>query len=502
MEFNTNQLGPYELIERLGHGGMGVVYRAWQASLERMIALKVLPRELESDEHAVRRFRQEGTLAARLKHNNIVAVYDAHVKFPPYYIAMEFLEGQSLSQILLDRGRLEPQAATMIMMQVLAALEYAHSHNIIHRDIKPANIMIDAFGKATVTDFGLARVADQTHLTAAGAVFGSPDYMSPEQAKGLRVDHRTDIYSAGIVLYKMLTGREPFINPDPLVVMYQVINDPPCPPRSLRQSIPLALEVTVLKALEKDPRKRFQSAREMMQALQVAMSGASAGEKAALPKGQTQIAGLPAEKKRMLGVGLATIIVLMGIITYVATHSPPPPPPRVRTSSHIPAQPKVPPPNIPSDPSISIEPRSLRLARIGLLYQERFSAKAANEPVTWSIIGRLPNGLALDSNGFIRGRPRAVGNFPFSVTVTDSANNEITKSYDLIVARDKTYLVVFICRDSGKLLTKWCPRSHKVRRRFEKGKEPKGYCQMHTGPIIKNLSDGTGGNNGGGPIIK
>jgi len=265
------RIGPYELLEKLGEGAMGEVWRAHQSSLNRMIALKLLPSHRESDEMAVRRFRQEGQTAARLKHDNIVSVYDAHVDEPPYYIAMEFLEGQSLSDIIAQQGRLPPDQAVAIISQVCAGLEHAHEHGVIHRDIKPANVIVSATGRATITDFGIARATDQTRMTATGATFGTPDYMSPEQAKGLPVDHRTDLYSAGAMLFEALTGRPPFAGGGPLTVMNRIVNDPPPAPRGFYADISPALEMVVLKALAKDPRDRFQSGTEMAQALEAAL---------------------------------------------------------------------------------------------------------------------------------------------------------------------------------------------------------------------------------------
>jgi len=307
------RIGPYEILEELGQGGMGVVYRARQASLNRMIALKVLPSHLESDDTAVRRFRQEGETAARLKHDNIVTVYDAHVDEPPYYIAMEFLQGRPLDSIIAERGRLEPEEAVAIISQVCAGLDHAHENGIIHRDIKPANIMIDESGKATITDFGIARATDQTRLTATGAVFGSPDYMSPEQAKGLPIDHRTDLYSAGAVLYEMLTGRAPFAGGTALTVMNRITTEPPPSPRGFYRGISPALEAVVLKALEKDPLNRYLSGAEMVRALQAAMREP---ETSTLPYETVRVA----DRRRplLLGAGLIAVVVLIGVVVFAA----------------------------------------------------------------------------------------------------------------------------------------------------------------------------------------
>ena len=265
------QIGPYVIIERLTPGAMGDVYKAHQPSLKRMIFLKLLPSERESDETAVRRFRQEGETAARLRHDNIVTVYDAHVDEPPYYIAMEFLEGRPLSDLLAERGCLTPEEAISIVRQIALALDHAHSKGIIHRDVKPANIMIDANGRATLTDFGIAKATDQTRLTMDGARFGTPDFMSPEQAKGLRVDHRTDLYSLGAVLYYAVTGQPPFVADDPLAVMHKIINEDPVPPGHLNPQVSPALEQVILVALQKAPAARYQSGADFASALDVAV---------------------------------------------------------------------------------------------------------------------------------------------------------------------------------------------------------------------------------------
>lgn len=341
------QVGPYELLEKLGEGAMGEVWRAHQSSLNRMIALKVLPSHRESDEMAVRRFRQEGQTAARLKHDNIVSVYDAHVDEPPYYIAMEFLEGRSLADRIAEQGRLSPDEAVAIISQVCAGLEHAHEHGVIHRDIKPANVMISETGRATITDFGIARATDQTRMTATGATFGTPDYMSPEQAKGLPVDHRTDLYSVGAMLFEALTGRTPFTGGGPLTVMNRIASDPPPPPRGFYSDISPALEIVVLKALAKDPRDRFQSGTEMARALEIALrepntavyaplapeaaGGTSPVIPPAVPDAVPTPVPAPARPRTALLGSLIGVVALMivAVLYFALTgeHEPPPPPP-------------------------------------------------------------------------------------------------------------------------------------------------------------------------------
>lgn len=261
---DVTTVGPYEILEELGHGGMGIVYRAHQASLHRVIALKVLPRELEHDREAVRRFQEEGVTAARLRHEHVVAVYDAHVDEPPYYIAMEFLEGESLSELVRSRGRLGPDTAADIAVQLCRALDHAHSRGIIHRDVKPANVIVSPGGKVTLTDFGIARMQDRTQVTSAGAVLGSPHYMAPEQAQGKPADSRSDVYGCGAVLYAMLTGTAPFQGDDTLAVMYQIVHHDAPAVRESVPEVPAELEAMVAKALSRDPEARYQSTAEFM----------------------------------------------------------------------------------------------------------------------------------------------------------------------------------------------------------------------------------------------
>jgi serine/threonine protein kinase len=252
-------IGPYEIICELGQGGMGVVYRALQPSLNRVIALKVLPVQLESDPTSVARFRQEAETAARLRHPNIVTVHEAAVDSPPYYIAMEFLEGSTLADIITSRGRLELSEAIDLFKQICSALDHAHNKGIVHRDIKPSNIIVSDQSRAVLTDFGIARASDRTRLTTKGASFGTTDYMSPEQAKGTEVDHRSDLYSAAVVLYEMLAGRTPFFNDTPWVTIRQIIDEPPPPIRTFNPSVPREIETIVQRGMAKQPEKRHQS---------------------------------------------------------------------------------------------------------------------------------------------------------------------------------------------------------------------------------------------------
>ncbi len=274
-------LGPYQVVQELGRGGMAVVYKAFQPSLRRYVALKVLPDYFQSDPEFVARFQREARAAAQLSHPNVVTIYDVGEQAGVHYIAMEYLEGGSLLD-RLARGPLSPEEALQIVEQVGSALDFAHSRSLIHRDIKPANILFSADGRPKVTDFGIARAGDTSRLTRAGAMLGTPDYMSPEQAQGMAVDHRADLYALGVILYEMLTGRVPFQADTPHAIVYALIHQPPLPPRQLRPDLSPAVEAVLLKALAKRPNERFQTGAEMAAALRRAAS-ASAPSAAAVP---------------------------------------------------------------------------------------------------------------------------------------------------------------------------------------------------------------------------
>ncbi len=269
-------LGDYDLLEEIGRGGMGVVYRAWQKSLRREVALKVLPPELAHQPWVARRFAAEARKMAQLSHPNITPVYQVGEETGHQFFAMHYLRGGALSQ-RLQSGPLSVPQALWIAVQILEALDYAHRRGVIHRDVKPANILFDEQGTPVLTDFGIAKAADDQQLTTIGTSVGTPRYMSPEQAASKQVDHRADIYAMGIVLYEMVCGRPPFDGPSSVAIAVRHINEPPVPPRALRPDLPLWLESVILKALAKDPGERFASAGEMAEALrqQMAMSSTS-----------------------------------------------------------------------------------------------------------------------------------------------------------------------------------------------------------------------------------
>ena len=257
----------YALGELLGRGGMAEVYLATDRVLDRPVACKVLGGWLANDHTFVERFRREALAAARISHPNLVAVFDAGSEDDVHYIVMEHVPGVTLADVLRTEGRLPPARAAGIATSVADALAVAHAARIVHRDVKPANVMLTPDGRTKLMDLGIARNIDGETITHASSVLGTAGYISPEQARGEPVDHRSDIYSLGCVLYEMLTGRQPFEGGDPLAVAYKHVHEVPIPPTSIEPSIPPGLDAVTLRAMEKEPAARFQSAADMAAAL-------------------------------------------------------------------------------------------------------------------------------------------------------------------------------------------------------------------------------------------
>jgi eukaryotic-like serine/threonine-protein kinase len=260
--------GRYELGEVVGQGGMAVVYRATDRTLGREVALKVLREQYADDPEFVERFEREARSAARLAHPNVVDIYDVGSDDATHYIVMELVDGDSLKSLVRRAGALPPALVIRFGREVAAALEYAHRRGLIHRDVKPQNVLVDADGHAKLTDFGIARAAETVSLTQTGTVLGTAQYMSPEQARGQQLGPASDIYSLGVVLYELATGRLPFEGQSPLAVALRHVQDEPTPPRRLNPSLPPALELVVLRAMAKDPADRYASAAELAEALE------------------------------------------------------------------------------------------------------------------------------------------------------------------------------------------------------------------------------------------
>ncbi len=271
--------GRYELDGVVGRGGMAEVYRARDIRLDRIVAVKTLREDLARDQTFQARFRREAQSAASLNHPSIVAVYDTgeDMAGPTHvpYIVMEYVDGRTLRELLRDDRRLLPERALEITDGVLRALDYSHRNGIIHRDIKPGNVMLTRSAEVKVMDFGIARaVSDaQATMTQTAQVIGTAQYLSPEQARGERVDARSDLYSTGCLLYELLTGRPPFTGDSPVAIAYQHVRENPIPPSRVDPEIPAWADSIVLKAMAKDPAERYQSAAEMRTDIQRALSG-------------------------------------------------------------------------------------------------------------------------------------------------------------------------------------------------------------------------------------
>jgi eukaryotic-like serine/threonine-protein kinase len=261
------KFGPYEVTATIGEGGMAVVYKGYQQSLNRYVAIKVLRAELARDQEFVERFRREALAVADLSHPNILHVYDAGYANGVYYIVMAYVDGGSLKD-LIARGPIEMEYTIAIAAQVADALHHGHQRGIVHRDVKPSNILISRDGRPLLTDFGIAKALHETTgLTRTGTSIGTPEYMAPEQIQGQPVDARTDIYALGIVLYEMLAGWAPFSANTPVATLYKQVNEPPPPLRQVNIGISTWVQEIVLKAMEKNPWDRYQKASEMAAAL-------------------------------------------------------------------------------------------------------------------------------------------------------------------------------------------------------------------------------------------
>ncbi|MGH8662616.1 MAG: serine/threonine-protein kinase [Burkholderiales bacterium] len=262
-------LGRYELLAELGKGAMGVVYRANDPLLDRLVAIKTVSMSLDPQEMAEyeTRFYQEAKAAGSLNHPNIVTIYDVGKSGNLAYMAMEFLQGEELRSLLAGDQPLPVARAVDISAQVAEGLAYAHQHGVVHRDVKPANIMLSVNGRAKITDFGIARMRSAEVKTQTGIVLGSPRYMSPEQVAGKRAEPRSDIFSLGVILYEMLTGRPPFTGEDVTSVMFQIMNLVPPPPSSINARVPEVLDFIVAKAIAKAVEDRYAGAEEFAQDL-------------------------------------------------------------------------------------------------------------------------------------------------------------------------------------------------------------------------------------------
>ncbi len=311
-----SHVGPYRILRFLGQGGFAQVYLAVHEGLGRQVALKVLLPSYTRNPVFVDRFFHESRIAAKLQHSHIVRLYDVGNANGHYYIAMQYVDGETLYSLLAKRRRLNIPLATDIACQLAVALDYAHAQGVIHRDVKPSNILIDRQGKAYLTDFGIARAAWSTRVTKTGVSIGTPEYMSPEQALGREVDAQSDLYSLAVVLYEMICGRAPFVGENPLSVLHQIAYEPPPAPRALNPGISASLESVLLRGLAKRPGDRFQSGAEMVAALRGALQRGAVDGK---PNRTPGIASPPAQKPTrmalvvggaLLGLGLLAVMIV------------------------------------------------------------------------------------------------------------------------------------------------------------------------------------------------
>ena len=278
----------YRLIDFIGQGGMSLVYRAVDIRTGHSVAIKILKSEYNSDKEFLERFQREAQAASLMSHHNIVNLLDVGVEGEFRYLVLEYVSGSTLKDIIQKRGQISPATAIQITVRILSALQHAHDNGIIHRDIKPQNVLVNSDGHIKVADFGIARMTNAFTISKGDTVVGSVHYSSPEQATGNVVEATSDIYSTGVVLYEMLTGRVPFVGDTPVSVAMQHINTAPTPIQDLNPNVPPAIVAVVMKALEKNPKKRYQSAREMADALLRAREGKEDPMSGFSPAPQTQ----------------------------------------------------------------------------------------------------------------------------------------------------------------------------------------------------------------------
>ena len=306
----TSKGSRYEIVRLLGQGGMGAVYRAHDKELDRQVAIKVIRADMAANPEILRRFKQELILARQITHKNVIRIFDLGQAEGIKFITMEYIEGENLQSVLRQKKKLQPAEAATIIAQVCRALEAAHNEGVIHRDLKPQNIMLDKSGRAFVMDFGIARSMLGDGMTQTGVLIGTPDYMSPEQAKGQTLDARSDLFSTGIILYEMLSGQVPFDADTTMGKLWKRTNEPARPLDELDKTIPQPLSDIVRKCLEIDPQKRFASAADLLQRIEVWQGPAAGTRLVTLP-----VTVLPDSGKWLAAAALG-VAVTAGVLFF------------------------------------------------------------------------------------------------------------------------------------------------------------------------------------------
>jgi len=327
LETSTDELirgtlfaGRYEIIEELGAGGMGRVYRAYDKKIEEEVALKLIRPDIAAEERTVERFRNEIKIARKIRHANIGGMFDLQEEGKNLFITMEYVRGEDLKSVIRRMKVLTAGTAVSIARQVAEGLGEAHRLGIVHRDLKPGNIMIDKEGNAKIMDFGIARSLAATRTTVEGVVIGTPEYMSPEQAESKEVDQRSDIYSLGVILYEMVTGTVPFEGNTPLSIAMKHKLEAPRDPKELVSQLPDSLSFLILKCLEKNREKRYQDAQELCRELEKIEIGTTATDllspktQPLVPTGSARMGGKIKWKKIAVFGGIGVILALVAIL--------------------------------------------------------------------------------------------------------------------------------------------------------------------------------------------
>jgi serine/threonine protein kinase len=292
------KIGKYEIFSELGKGAMGMVYRARDVRLGRLVALKTMLEGVDKDEELVKRFNIEAQAAAQLNHENVITIYDLGEEGNVYYIAMEFLEGDDLKAVLQKKKLSLPEKLNIIL-QICSGLEYAHKMGVVHRDVKPANVMVLGTGKIKLMDFGIAHMAS-SEMTRTGMIIGTPDYMSPEQVMGKKIDNRSDIFSTGVIFYEMMSGKKPFTSDSVTSILYKIAHEPIPAFEEIGVEVPIEIETVINKATEKEPEKRYQTMNEMIKDLKAVIDLFGEQKMATMPSLHNEIKKLIDEGKALM----------------------------------------------------------------------------------------------------------------------------------------------------------------------------------------------------------